>query len=337
MHDLSITGNNLANKITGSDENDYIDGGSGKDTITGGDGNDTITGGKGNDSLSGGEGSDIFIYNSGDGDDFITDYAEEDKINIASGTISTIKKSGSNVIFTVGSNKITVKGAASKTVTYIDKSGKTNYFPMTPADSIIWKDKNTTAILRETYSKTTFTASDHNASIKTIDASSVTHKIKITGNGKANQILGGYENDTINGGKGNDTLQGGSGADVFVYANGDGKDIIVDYAVEDTIQFTSGTATAKASGSDVVFTIGSGKITVVGAAGKAIKVKDASGETTKKTYGNSASNVLEDDNFITGNDLSALVQSKATDYFDVRESLIQKNNRLPSVTYSGKK
>ena len=284
--------------------------------------------------MTGGDGSDVFIYSNGDGNDLITDYNEEDKIQIASGTISTIRKSGKHVVFTVGSGKITVKGAASKTITYIDANDKTNYFPTTPTDSIIWKDKNTTAILRETYSQKTFTASDYNASIKTIDASSVTHDIKITGNGKANQILGGYENDTIIGDKGNDTLQGGSGADVFVYASGDGNDIIVDYAVEDTIQITKGTAKVAASGDDVIFTIGSGKITLAGASNKTVSYVEGG---NKKTYSNSASNVLEDDNFITDNDLSALVQSKTADYSLVQASLIQKKNQLPSVTYSSKK
>ena len=315
-HDLEITGNKLMNNITG------------------GEGNDTLWGGKGNDTLKGGNGSDVFAYSSGDGNDVITDYSEEDKIKIETGKAS-VKKSGKNVVFTVGSGKITVMGAASKTVTYIDADGKTIYYPTTPADSIIWKDKNTTAILRETYSKTTFTAADHNASIKTIDASSVTHNIKITGNGKANQILGGYENDTIRGGKGNDTLQGGSGADVFIYANGDGKDIILDYNEEDKIQITKGTAKVAASGNDVIFTIGSGKMTLAGAANKIVSYVEG-GKT--KTYSSSASNVLEDDNFITTGDLSSIVQSKAVDYsFAKMETQLTASKALQTLTYSSKK
>lgn len=165
----------------------------------------------------------------------------------------------------------------------------------------------------------------------------MTHNISITGNGKSNVILGGEENDTIYGGKGNDTLQGGTGADVFVYANGDGKDIIVDYAEEDTIQFTSGKIkNITANNSDVIFTIGSGKITVLDAADKIVSYIDASGQ--QKTYGNSASNVIEDDNFITGNDLSLLVQSNSTDYFVAAvETPLTSSKTLPSVTYSSKK
>ena len=56
-------------------------------------------------------------------------------------------------------------------------------------------------------------------------------------------------------------MQGGSGADIFVYSKGDGNDLIVDYDEKDTIQ------------------IKSGKITVMGAAGKNINVTNASGAT----------------------------------------------------------
>ena len=297
-----------------------------RNSIKGGENNETLIGGKGNDTLTGGEGSDVFIYAKGDGNDIITDYAEEDKIKITSGT-AKVKKNGSNVIFTVGSGKITVKGAANKTVTYIE-GGKTKYFPKKPASPIILTDKNTTAILRETYSDSTYTAT---SAIKKIDASAVQRNLSITGNGKANVILGGSEDDTLYGGKGNDTLQGGSGADVFTYANGDGKDIIIDYAEEDTIQITSGKVSKTTKGDDVIFTIGSGKITVLGAADKNINVTNSSG--VKESWF-----VANDDNFATDNDLSALVQSKAADYSLAEvETSLKSANALPSVTYSDKK
>ncbi|MBR4152366.1 MAG: hypothetical protein IKT98_05350 [Selenomonadaceae bacterium] len=290
LHDVEIIGNKLANSIIGSENNE------------------TISGGKGNDTLTGGEGSDIFLYAKGDGNDVITDYAEEDKISIASGTISTIKTSGSNVIFTVGSNKITVAGAASKTVTYIDKDGKIKYFPKKPSSDIILTDNKTTAILRETYSDSTYTAKN---SIEKIDAFAVQHNLSITGNGKANVILGGYGDDTIYGGKGNDTLQGGSGFDVFVYANGDEKDLILDYKEEDTIQITKGKAKVSTKGDDVIFTIGSGKITVLGAANKTVSYIE-SGKT--KTYGSSALFIVDDNDYELTPNLSTIVQNKSVDY-----------------------
>ena len=337
VHDISITGNKLANKITGSDENDYINGGAGNDSLNGGDGNDTIVGGTGNDSLSGGNGADLFVYKADDGDDVIVDYADEDKIKIASGTIKSVKNSGNDVIFTVGSNKISVKGAADKTVTYIDAKGKTKYYPTTPTNPVILT--GTSAILRETYSEDDFTAKNYGDAIETIDASAVTRKLKITGNGKANLILGGYENDTINGGKGSDTLQGGSGADVFLYAKGDGKDIIIDYASEDTIKITSGKISkTTVSGNDVIFTVGSGKITVQNMAGKTIKVTDANGKTTKKSYKASDSMwfLSDDEDFAKSDELSTIVQNKTADcsFINTPTTLAKENNL---ITYAAKK
>ncbi|MBR4152674.1 MAG: calcium-binding protein [Selenomonadaceae bacterium] len=300
-------------------------------SIIGGAGNDILIGDKGNDTLKGGNGSDTFLYNSGDGDDVIIDYADEDKIKIASGTIKSVKQSGNDVVLTVGSNKIMVKGAADKTVTYIDAENETNYFPMTPTNPVILT--GTSAILRETYSEDDFTAKNYGDAIETIDASAVTRKLKITGNGKANLILGGYENDTITGGKGADTLQGGSGADIFVYKDGDGKDLIVDYAEEDKIQITSGKVkNSSISGNDVIFTVGSGKITVQNAANKSVNLIDKNGNNI--TY--SMLFLADDDNFETKNELSAIIQSDSADYsfLNTSTTLVKENNL---IAYGGKK
>ena len=83
----------------------------------------------------------------------------------------------------------------------------------------------------------------------------------------------------ITGTRGNDTLKGSKGSDVFVYANGDGKDTITNYEEDDTIKISSGTvskiSTTKAG--NVVFTVGTGKITVKDAADKIVTYEDADG------------------------------------------------------------
>ncbi|MDQ0319396.1 Ca2+-binding RTX toxin-like protein [Pararhizobium capsulatum DSM 1112] len=53
---------------------------------------------------------------------------------------------------------------------------------------------------------------------------------QIHGNGGKNAIDGGAGNDTIWGHGGADSLTGGSGSDTFVFAKGDGKDTITDFA-----------------------------------------------------------------------------------------------------------
>ena len=152
-----------------------------------------------------------------------------------------------------------------------------------------------TVTLNEIYSKDSFDVADVSDKITTIDGSAVTHDIEIIGNKEANRIIGSEEddlidggkvkdtilggdgNDTLIGGKGNDSLKGGNGADVFVWNSGDGDDVITDYDEEDVIKFTSGTATAKTSGNDVILTVGSNKITVKGGKDHVITYEDSTG------------------------------------------------------------
>ncbi|MBR4152667.1 MAG: calcium-binding protein, partial [Selenomonadaceae bacterium] len=257
QRDLEITGNEFANKIIGSDQNDII------------------KGGKANDTLAGGKGSDVFVYAKGDGNDVITDYTEDDIIRITKGT-ATVKKEGNNVIFTVGTGKLTVKNAKSKVVTYKDANGKVNYYPKDQNSAVTVSGAGVT--LQSGYKKSSFDVANYGNNIVTIDASPVSHDLKIFGNEKTNVILGGYGNDTIYGGKNNDTLQGGDGKNVFVYDNGDGNDVIVDYNTGDKISLASGAVSSQSvKGSDVVLKVGKGKITLNNGVDKVITVVDKNG------------------------------------------------------------
>ncbi len=152
--------------------------------------------------------------------------------------------------------------------------------------------------------------------------------ILITYRGKYNWIFGGAGNDklfgeagndTLAGGAGNDTLEGGAGNDVFVYGNGEGKDVIADYAAGDKIKITSGTISKTTySGSDVVFTVGSGSVTVKDGKGKKITIVDASGKSTTQTYSGAVtgtSKLFVDDNFISDdNNLDAISKISADNY-----------------------
>lgn len=104
--------------------------------------------------------------------------------------------------------------------------------------------------------------------------------------GAGNDTISGNEgDDTIIGGKDADVLTGGGGADTFVYSNGDGNDTITDYEEEDLIKFSKGTTVTKITtqkDGNVVFKIGSGKITVQDAADKVIAYED--GEGVKHYY-----------------------------------------------------
>jgi serralysin len=90
----------------------------------------------------------------------------------------------------------------------------------------------------------------------------------IIGNSSANVIKGGAGNDALAGGTGKDKLTGGSGSDTFVFAKGDAKDIVTDFAAsEDLLELAVGSvantyskamAHAHQSGDNVVFDFGHG-------------------------------------------------------------------------------
>lgn len=322
QHDMTLVGNSNANRIIGTEEDDTINGAGGKDTILGGEGNDSLnggagndflTGGKGNDTLTGGSGADTFIYNKGDGNDIITDYTNDDTIVINGDTVNKITKGKVNVVFTLASKKnITIQGGADKIISYSDaKYPDGTTYPESLDNPIEYNSKGTGVTLNSTYLEESFGPSDYSgySNLVTINAVAVEHDLTITGNKKANRILGTEQDDTINGaggadslnggtgadllnggtgddtligGKGNDTLTGGTGADTFIYNKGDGNDLITDYANDDTIIINGDTVKniAKKSG-NVVFTLSNKKyITIKGGAANGINIsyKDDSGE-----------------------------------------------------------
>ena len=328
-----LAGNDTA---YGGAGNDVIYGGEGNDKLYGEAGDDTLYGGAGNDTLTGGAGADLFVYEGGSS--FIADYvAGQDKIKLVGDSITGASLSSSNVVLKTSAGNITVKNAKNKQLTIIDADGKetAKVYP-----SYIDYDASKTAITLAAGFTGTLKAADYDSDVEKIDAS-VLSKAFVNGNAQNNTILGGKDadtiyggagadsisgaagndklfgdagNDTLWGGAGNDTLTGGAGSDTFVYGSGEGKDVIADYAAGDTIKISSGAITATSyKSSNVVFTVGSGTLTVKNGKGKSITITDAAGKTSTQTYtsgvsygsnGVSGSNGLwfteDDTNFISG-------------------------------------
>jgi Ca2+-binding RTX toxin-like protein len=258
-----LIGNDNANLIVASKDGSTMDGGAGNDTLTGGDGADT------------------FIYSAGN--DVIKKFsATDDTLQINGAAVTDGSVSGSNVVLKIGKNTLTVEGMAKKELTFTDDDG-TKIFK----GGIFYDDAKTSATLASSFSSKSKVKIDTD----NIDASAVKNGVNLLANSSNNYILGGIKNDTIDGGAGddeiyggkgndklygnagddtlvggagNDSLWGGDGADTFIYAKGDGKDVIVGFSSEDfltfdDIEFTSATVNNK--GTEVTLKLGSGSVT----------------------------------------------------------------------------
>ena len=292
-------------------------------SLKGGKYTDTISGGAGNDTVSLGGGADVYIYSGGN--DLIQDYKPgEDKIKLSGATITGASISGSNVVLKTSGGKITVKGAKNKKITVIDSKGKetTNIYPLETLPAGLSYDKSKKVLtVGKKFTGSSIDLADFATTTKTVDASAFTKKIQITGNNrgdtifggsKADILIGGSGKDTLSGGAGNDKLTGGAGNDVFIYSAG--KDTITDYAAGDKIKISSGAISQTTySGSNVVFKIGSGTLTVNDGKGKKITITDAQNKTTTKTYGAVAgsSSLWLDNNFISDeNNIDSIAEEK---------------------------
>ena len=308
---IKLAGSSLSKKVTVSGAytfdfaSDYS-----KATITGSSSDDTIIARGKNILVKGGKGADtIQILGTGT----ISGYEEGDKISLSSA--ANISTDGSDLIF---NGKVTVTGAADKAVTYIEGGVEKIYEPEEDK-AVEFNAKGTAVTLNVTYEEDRFDLTDYPAyknKVITIKASAVKHSLEINGNKNANKITGtseddiidgkeggdtiggGAGNDSIVGGKGNDSLNGGAnndslwggigddtlvggvGEDIFIYQDGDGKDVIADYAPGiDKVMILSGevkSPTADTSG-DVTFQIGKGQITFTDSAKKYIELVDPSG------------------------------------------------------------
>ena len=338
------SGNDLI-KNNGSNIRIYGDSGSDKISIGSSASNVTVIGGADNDTIySNGKGN-VFQYASGDGKDFISGYTSKDTIKITSGSISKATVSGNNVVFTVGTGTITVKDGKDKAITVVDSSGKKTSatYPTLPAGLSVTSN-NTKLTVNKNYASTAVDLSKYASTIKIVDASVLTKKIKISG-GKnamsiiggsgADTLIGGAKADTLNGGAGNDTLTGGAGNDVFLY--GTGKDVITDYtAGQDKIKILSGKISKTSySGQNVIFTIGSGTLTVKNGKGKKITIVDANNKTTTKTYSGTSQTsglLYEDDNFIDGETkLDAITEIQESNYLLGKNDTVTAEDELEQL------
>ena len=270
---LEIVGNAKANVITGLKSS-----------------SNTLNGGKGNDVLTGGSAADVFVFNASEGNDLITNYGTGDSITM-NAEITNAEVVDGNTVLYINKNSLTVQGVTSE----ITVNGKSRTYG--------------NGFYTEGSTKTLFTASSGDITVGNestldgsaakyalnIDASSSSSAKDITGGKKADTITGGSGNDNLNGGagndyivggKGDDTLFGGVGKDIFVYTEGDGNDVIADFANGDKIKVDKGEFTVTSDEKDVKLTFENGSITIQNAVtnGTKVVITDAEDITSSRVY-----------------------------------------------------
>lgn len=178
----------------------------GNDAIAGFNTNDTIRGGHGDDTIAGGAGDDTYLYARGDGNDVITE--------VAGGNYSTIDRL---VLEGIDPASITLGRNGNDATLIIAESSP----GAGDGGSILLKDEFETWLSQGVESivigNTTWTQADLRA------------KWLLQATTAGNDTIVGFTGaDTLRGGAGNDALSGRDGADTYVYAAGDGTDVIDD-------------------------------------------------------------------------------------------------------------
>lgn len=217
-----------ASRLTGTSGDDHLTGGSTAQLITGGTGDDSLYGGGGNDRIEGGADNDR-LYGD-DGKDALFGGDGRDSLSGGSGNDTLSGGTGGDVLD---------GGSGRDTASY---AGETRGVTA----SLGWAKGNTGAAKGDSYRGIEGLLGTSHDDALTGDKGSNTLEggaghDRLTGLAGADTLDGGSGRDRLTGGTGADRLTGGKDADVFVFAKGDGKDVITDFRVNsDHIEFTSG-------------------------------------------------------------------------------------------------
>ncbi|MCQ2754575.1 MAG: hypothetical protein MJ231_05965, partial [bacterium] len=238
-----------------------IDRANGDDNLYGGKGNDTIYGGKGNDKLYGEDGNDK-LY-TGDGNDSVVGGKGTDTIYLdgtGSKTITIANGDGNDTINLGTCDSVNIKFSGTNTLTYckkansndliiskVYKSGSKSYTELTTVKNYFAEEDNQTRVKINgatlDWSTQKFKLYGLSSSANnTVDVSTESLHLSITGGSKVDNIKSGSGNDSISTGDGNDVIYSGEGNDSInggagndkIYT-GDGNDSVVGGKGTDTI------------------------------------------------------------------------------------------------------
>ncbi len=230
-----LNGGKDSDYISGDVGDDTLLGESGNDNLSGGDGNDSLDGGHDNDALEGGRGSDIYWIGKNDGQDSITDSSGDGSTNVVKFTdiastevVRASRVNGDDYDNTAlqlrfsDNNQLTINsyfGSQQPVIARFEFS-----------DGVVW-----------TWDEIKYKVLQGSSGDDYLDGLNG-EKNDLSGLSGNDTLLGGNRNDTLNGGRGNDYMTGDNGIDVYLFANGDGQDVIYNYeksASTDIVRFTN--------------------------------------------------------------------------------------------------
>lgn len=255
--------------FTGTAGVDTLTGTSGDDTLDGGTGADTLIGGAGNDVYIVDNPNDVVIENSAEGTDTVMSSVSfsaaalpniENVTLTGSASVNAFGNSGANILIgNSGDNLINGHGGAD---TMSGGAGNDTFFVDSTLDIVTENAGEGTDTVVSTKS---FTLGDNLENLTlsgtlAINGTGNALDNVLIGNGSDNTLAGDGGNDTLQGGLGNDVLQGGSDNDTYLFAQGDGQDVISDAGGTDTIKFDASVATDSVtytqSGNDLIINYG---------------------------------------------------------------------------------
>ena len=210
-----LQGSEYDDELSGDDGDDYVSGGEGDDVVDvgggddggdGGAGDDLIVGGRGLDELRGGTGDDLI--DGGAGADWMSGGAGDDRF--------VVNQAGDRVVDT-GGGVDTIESAVSvrlgRGIENLALGDSASRFAQ-----VAFADAAKPAVL----------TGRGNDLANRISGSSGGDRL-FGGDGD-DRLDGGAGGDRIEGGAGRDRIKGGSGADLFVVADRQGADVIVDFS-----------------------------------------------------------------------------------------------------------
>ncbi|WP_164879658.1 hypothetical protein [Afifella aestuarii] len=243
--------------VSGSSGRDIIASGAGDDTVYGGDADDDVNaedgldlvfGGAGDDTMAGGAGADT-LY-GGTGSDLVYGGTANDKLGGGDGDDTLWSGSGDDTLFG-GSGADEIGGGSGRDLAFGGLGDDSVYGG--DGDDEIWAGAGSD----KAYG---------GAGNDVIGAGGGNDQLD---GGDGNDTLyAGEGADTLTGGAGADILYGGSGSDVFVFGEGSGADIVVDFDQDegDAVDLEGQTATASENddGDLILALSGGGSVVFVG-------------------------------------------------------------------------